>query len=351
MKHPELLAPEGSLRAMDTNYYSILGGGARLRLLEVFFDLQIPELLGHHGPMPAQQICVLLGLNLDRGWKFLHLLALSGLLEESNGVYSGDETLFGLSADAKYFFGPAGTEGFFYRDLVEFWKKVANLSLIDVLRGAPLPEGINWPYATRESVAHFEYYWMRLTAAGSIDTLLMSQAVAKADKLLDIGGGDGTVGCALCSAYPHMQVTVFNLPVSAELALAHIAERQMTQRVHVHEGDFFKDEFPTGFDHVLFNRTLADWQPTVCKMLFDKVRRSMAPGGKLVINEAMLEGNTDFTLAWEFRYIFYDSYGRALFKPLSVYKQLLEDAGFRVTKVTPMRDEAFYSVIEAEAVT
>jgi hypothetical protein len=102
---------------------------------------------------------------------------------------------------------------------------------------------------------------------------------------------------------------------------------------------------------VLFNRTLADWQPTVCKMLFDKVRRSMAPGGKLVINEAMLEGNTDFTLAWEFRYIFYDSYGRALFKPLSVYKQLLEDAGFRVTKVTPMRDEAFYSVIEAEAVT
>lgn len=257
--------------------------------------------------MPAQQICVLLGLNLHRGWKFLHLLALSGLLEESNGVYSGDETLFGLSADAKYFFGATGTEGFFYRDLVSFWKKVANLSLIDVLRGAALPEGINWPYATRESVTHFEYYWMRLTAAGSIDTLLMSQAVAKADKLLDIGGGDGTVGCALCSAYPNMQVTVFNLPVSAELAQTHIAERQMTQRVHVHAGDFFKDEFPTGFDHVLFNRTLA----------------------------------------WEFRYIFYDSYGRALFKPLSVYKQLLEDAGFRITKVTPMRNEAFYSVIEA----
>jgi len=62
-----------------------------------------------------------------------------------------------------------------------------------------------------------------------------------------------------------------------------------------------------------------------------------------------LEGNTDFTLAWEFRYIFYDSYGRALFKPLSVYKQLLEDAGFRIIKVTPMRNEAFYSVIEAEA--
>jgi len=56
-------------------------------------------------------------------------------------------------------------------------------------------------------------------------------------------------------------------------------------------------------------------------------------------------------LAWEFRYIFYDSYGRALFKPLSVYKQLLEDAGFRIIKVTPMRNEAFYSVIEAEAVT
>ncbi len=350
MKHLELLPPEGSLRAMDNDFYGMVGGGARLRLLEVFIDLQIPELLGYRGPLPAQQICALLGLNLHRGWKFLHLLALSGLLEESNGVYSGDETLFGLSANATYYFGPTGTEGFFYRDLVAFWKKVANLSLIDVLRGAPVPEGIHWPYATPDSVAHFEYYWMRLTAAGSIDTLLQSQAVVNAHQLLDIGGGDGTVGCALCSAYPDLQVTVFNLPVSAELARTHIAERHMIDRVHVHEGDFFKDEFPTGFDHVLFNRTLADWQPTVCKMLFDKVRRSMAPGGKLVINEAMLEGNTDFTLAWEFRYIFYDAYGRALFKPLSVYKQLLEDAGFRITKVTPMRHEAFYSVIEAEAV-
>jgi len=178
----------------------------------------------------------------------------------------------------------------------------------------------------------------------------MSQAVSTSERLLDIGGGDGTVGCGLCSAYPDLQVTVFNLPASADLARAHIAERQMTERVAVCEGDFFKDEFPGGFDHVLFNRTLADWQPTICKMLFDKVRRCLAPGGKLVINEALLEGNTDFTLAWEFRYIFYDSYGRALFKPLAVYKHLLEDAGFQITKVTPMRDEAFYSVIEAKVI-
>ena len=56
MNHPELTPPEGSLRAMDNQFYGILGGGARLRLLEVFFDLQIPELLGHHGPMPAQRM-------------------------------------------------------------------------------------------------------------------------------------------------------------------------------------------------------------------------------------------------------------------------------------------------------
>ena len=212
MNHPELTPPEGSLRAMDNQFYGILGGGARLRLLEVFFDLQIPELLGHRGPMPAQQICALLGLNLHRGWKFLHLLALTGLLEETHGVYSGDETMFGLSASSKYYFGPAGNEGFFYRDLVNFWKKVASLSLVDVLRGAPLPEGINWPYATRESVEHFEYYWMRLTATGSIDTLLMSNAMVNAQKILDIGGGDGTVGCGLVNAYPDVRSRCSTFP-------------------------------------------------------------------------------------------------------------------------------------------
>ena len=82
-------------------------------------------------------------------------------------------------------------------------------------------------------------------------------------------------------------------------------------------------------------------------MLFEKARRALAPGGRLVINEAFVDGNLDYSIAWEFRYIFYDTFGRAMFKPLAVYQRLLADAGFEIVKVSPMLDDAFYSVVEA----
>ena len=77
----------------------------------------------------------------------------------------------------------------------------------------------------------------------------------------------------------------------------------------VHQGDFLKEELPGGFDRVLFSRVLTDWTPKVCLMLFEKARRALAPDGRLVINEAFVEGNLDYAIAWEFRYIFYDTFG------------------------------------------
>ena len=115
----------------------------------------------------------------------------------------------------------------------------------------------------------------------------------------------------------------------------------------MHEGDFLKEEFPSGFDGMLFSRVLTDWTPTVCLMLIEKVHRALKKGGKIIINEALLEGNLDYSIAWEFRYIFYDSFGRSMYKPLEVYVQLLEKVGFKIVNISPMTDEAFYSVIEA----
>jgi hypothetical protein len=86
-------------------------------------------------------------------------------------------------------------------------------------------------------------------------------------------------------------------------------------------------------------------------MQFQKSRRALAPGGKLIINEGFLEGNLEFSISWEYRYIFYDTFGRAMYKPLDVYRKLLAEAGFEIIKVSPMTDDAFYSVIEAVVVT
>jgi precorrin-6B methylase 2 len=341
------LAPSrGSLRERDNRFYHLLAGGAKTRLLETFLDLGLPELLGKNGAMTSATICDELKLDPHRGWKFLHLLSLIGMLDRDGAPTTNDDARFNLSAQAKQFFGDNGKGGYYFRDLVVYWRNVACLPMIDVLRGMELPAAVRWPPPGLEQAEHLET-WMRVTATGAVATLKNSHAIEGARRLLDVGGGDGTIGCALADVYPELDVTVFNLPASAILAQKNIEQKNRIDRVHVHEGNFLTDELPGGFDRILFSRVLCDWTPEVCEMLFEKSRRALAPDGRLVINEALIEGNADYTISWEFRYVFYDTFGRMLFKTLDVYKRLLTDAGFAIERVCPMRDDAFYSVIIA----
>lgn len=336
----------GTPRDLDNRFYRLLAGGAYTRLLEAFLDLEIPQLIGANGPMTADVICQTLALHPHRGWKFLHLLAMSGLLVEEGGDRGRGDAVFDLSDDAKTLFGDDGTQGFYFHDLVNYWRRVAAMPFVEVLRGLPLPEAVRWPPPDLDAAEHLEL-WMRVTAKGAVKTLVHSSALDGAHTLLDVGGGDGTIGCALADRYDDLAVTVFNLPASAYIARRMITEKGCTDRVKVHEGDFLEDELPSGFDRILFSRVLTDWTPDVCLMLFEKSRRALADGGRLVINEALVEGNLDYAVSWEFRYIFYDTFGRVLFKTLSLYRDLLAEAGFEITRVTPMIDDAFYSVIEA----
>lgn len=347
LRNPQREPTPGSPRDRDNRYYRLLAGGARTRLLEAFLEVGLPELLGKTGPLTAAAICSTLQWDSHRGWKFLHLLAMNGLLTECRADFGDDDALFELSSESRKYFGETGTEGYFFRDLVQYWRNVAELPIRDVLRGLALPEAVRWPPPNAEAAEHLET-WMRVTAEGAIRTLVNSGTLRNAQRLLDVGGGDGTIGCALVTEYPALQVTVFNLPASAALARQNIASRGCTERVQVHAGDFLHEELPGGFDRVMFSRVLTDWTPHVCRQLLEKARRALLPGGKLIINEALVDGNEDYALSWEFRYLFYDSFGRAMFKPLRVYEELLRQAGFEPTRVSPMIDEAFYHVIEAQ---
>lgn len=339
-------AKTGTLRDRDDKYYDMLGGGARLRLLEGMFDLQLIELLVANGPMTGSAICQRLALHPQRGWKFLHCLALADLLNEYGAEFGSDQAIFSLSDTAKKYFGEDGSQMYYFKDLVTYWRNVAELPFVASLQGMPLPEAVKWPPPNIEMAEHLEE-WMRITASGAIDTAIFSNTFENAKTLLDVGGGDGTLGCALSDKYPELDVTVFNLPASAYIARRVIGEKNKMDKVSVYEGDFLNEELPKGYDRVMYSRVLTDWTPEVCTMLLEKAKKSLNPGGKVVINEALLDGNTEYSIAWEFRYIFYDTFGRNMYKTLDHYETILEKAGLKIDNVTPMIDNAFYNVIES----
>lgn len=326
-------------------------------MLEAFIEFKIGELIGASptGSLPAADIIRACGLDAQRGWKLLHGLALIEILDEEGGEFGAESATFSLSADAKAFFGEEGSGGYFFREMLH-WQKVVTTDIDipfgKVLEGASLPHQPEWPPENAFAAAWVEE-WMIQSSEGPISTVVGSGALTGLKRLLDVGGGDGCVTAGVVDAYraadPECELcaTVFNLPAVAALARTRIADSGRGHYMSVHEGDFLKDALPGGFDAVMFSRVLTDWDAEHVRMILGKAKAALAPGGKIVINEAFLDGNRDYCTAWEFRYIFYDTFGRATFKPAATYQAILEGLGMRVTKITPMTDNAFYSVLEA----
>ena len=104
-----------------------------------------------------------------------------------------------------------------------------------------------------------------MTATGAIKTVISSTCMEGCTKLLDVGGGDGSIAIALTDQYKTLHATVFNLPASALLARNKAAEHACDDRVAVVEGDFLKDELSKEpiYDRIMFSRVLTDWTPTV----------------------------------------------------------------------------------------
>jgi precorrin-6B methylase 2 len=335
------LGPHGTPRATvrprdrDDYYYQLLAGTARTRLLESTIDLRLPHLLADRGPLTAAEVAEALGLHLKRTAKWLVLLERIGMLTRRDGRFRNTEASIALHWDKE------GRENFFLRDQLAFCQRVYALDFSEVLRGAPLPEAVRWPPRTREAAEHLEY-WMTITANEAWAALERGTDWETTHTLLDVGGGDGTIACALVRAFDHLHVTVFNLPASADLARARIAREKLESRVSVVEGNFLEDGLPAGFD-----RVQADWDPAVCQMLLKKARAALHPGGSVVISEPFDDTNADLALSWEFRYTFYDDFGVQTYKSIAQYHAMLKNAGFVSTKVIDRIDDTLYGVLTA----
>ena len=87
--------------------------------------------------------------------------------------------------------------------------------------------------------------------------LIEADCLCNSKKILDVGGGDGTVAIMLVKEYlqPAANITVYNLPYSAEFARRNVEFYECDDQVRVVDGNFLEDkEFPGTYDAIMFNR-------------------------------------------------------------------------------------------------
>jgi precorrin-6B methylase 2 len=98
-------------------------------------------------------------------------------------------------------------------------------------------------------------------------------------RILDIGGSHGLFSLELCRKYPRIKATIFDLSAALSNTEANIARYGLQERVNVVAGDFYEDALPGGYDIVMTLRFLHDHPEYKIRVLLDKIRDSLKPGG------------------------------------------------------------------------
>lgn len=75
--------------------------------------------------------------------------------------------------------------------------------------------------------------------------------LARHHRLLDVGGGTGSFLVAMLSVHSQLEGTLFELPAAAGVALHLLTGTSVADRIRVVEGDFLRDQVPSGHDLLL----------------------------------------------------------------------------------------------------
>ena len=111
--------------------------------------------------------------------------------------------------------------------------------------------------------------------------------VADVKRLVDVGGGDGTLLIALLRAYPHLEGALYDLPDVAERGRRRIFEAGLASRCTALAGDAL-DLVPEGADCYLLARVIHDWDDERATAILRNCQRAMPARGKLILFERIV---------------------------------------------------------------
>ncbi len=224
----------------------------------------------------AAEVAARLGSEPRATEMLLNALAALGLLSKRDGVFHNTPVA------ARYFV--RGAKDYARPALmhtVHLWNAWSNLTG----RVHPEPDkfAMDWTEA--------------FIAAMDLNARLRAPVVAEAvgasgvRRMLDVGGGSGAYSIAFARANPDLHADILDLPEVLVITQRHVKEAGLEERIATREGDLRKDKLGEGYDLALLS--------AICHMLSvdenkDLIRRcfdALAPGGRIVIQDFILEAD------------------------------------------------------------
>jgi 2-polyprenyl-3-methyl-5-hydroxy-6-metoxy-1,4-benzoquinol methylase len=201
------------------------------------------------------------------------MVALSLLELDDDGRYRNGPAAAALLAGD----GPADA-----RPMLRFWDQISYHAWSDLERvvRTDSPPVLHELDAERQKV--FSEGIAAATAAAAA-TICAVYDFADHSRVLDVGGGTGSILAMVLADNPHLQGTLVDAPEVTEIARTQLAQTEVADRVSVVSAHLLSDALPTDHDVVLLSHVIHYFRPEGNVKLLEQIRAAVEPGAKLVI--------------------------------------------------------------------
>lgn len=204
--------------------------------------------------------------------------------------------------------------------------------LTDALRGKPVAEAALgqpiWDYYRD----HPDEGAAFAGAMSGVSATIAGQVAETAEvggcrRIVDVGGGHGTLLRALLMSAPQAQGVVLDLPEVVRIAPA-------AERIEFIAGDFMTS-VPAGADLYVLSHVLHDWDDNAARRILAAVRRAAPGHARLLIVEAVLADEPG-PLRPEVLSLHVLVMGGGGERRRDQFRQLLDSAGWQLGEITPL---------------
>ena len=226
---------------------------------------------------PAAKIAQRLGTDPRATEMLLHAVAALGAIEKRDGVFRN-------TADSARWLRGHGRLALMH--IVNLWPRWSVLTEC-VRQGAPAPA----PPPDARPAEWTRAFIAAMHQNASIFAGLVAQAAGAVSvkRMLDLGGGSGAYSIAFARVNPELRSEILDLPAVAPLARGYIEEAGLAARISVREGDLHQRDYGRGYDLVFISAICHMLGPKENLAMLRKARQALAPGGRVVVQDFILE--------------------------------------------------------------
>lgn len=280
--------PETTARSLESidALTPILFGAAAFQQLNAACELGLFDLLHDRPNLAKEEIALALGLQ-PRAIDILLLGTTALRLTDKVGAfYCNSKVIDDMASNGiwQIFKDVVAFEQYIcYLGQADFTESLRSNSNVGLRRVPGSGHGLYRRLSENPQLQTVFYRYMHSWSKLSNPLLFRHLDLSSAQRVLDVGGGDGVNAIGLVGAFPHLKVTVLELPGGAGLARRNVVEAGLSDRITILEQDIFQDEFPTAFDCVLFSHLLVIWDAEENVALLKSAYRALKPGGRAAI--------------------------------------------------------------------